>query len=268
MRKAHRPGSSVAALCGALWMLAWCPCAFALNPSLDISQYAHTAWKIRDGFAKGNITAIAQTPDGYLWLGTEFGLLRFDGVRNVPWQPPPDQHLPSDYIFGLLAGRDGTLWIATQRGLASWKGGILTQHAALSEQVIYPLIEDREGTVWAGVIASRRGRLCAIRFGAVQCHGQDGSFGSGVFAIHEDRNGNLWVGGETGLWRWKPGPPEFYPMPGEPNGIQGLTEDDAGALVFVSYSGIKRIVNGKVEQYPFPDALGKLRVKTLFRDRD
>src|SRR5215472_10767236 len=67
----------------------------ALDPSLDISQYAHTAWKVRDGFTKGAIYAIAQTPDGYLWLGTEFGLFRFDGVRTVSWQPPPDQDLPA-----------------------------------------------------------------------------------------------------------------------------------------------------------------------------
>ena len=61
-------------------MLAWPPCAFALDPSLDVSLYAHTTWKIREGFAKGAITSIAQTPDGYIWLGTNFGLLRFDGV--------------------------------------------------------------------------------------------------------------------------------------------------------------------------------------------
>ena len=64
-------------------LLACCPCAFALAPSLDINQYAHTAWKVREGFSKGVISSIAQTPDGYLWLGTEFGLLRFDGVRSV-----------------------------------------------------------------------------------------------------------------------------------------------------------------------------------------
>jgi ligand-binding sensor domain-containing protein len=62
------------------------PCAFALNPALDISQYAHTEWKVREGFSKGIISAITQTPDRYLWLGTEFDLVRFDGVRNVPWQ--------------------------------------------------------------------------------------------------------------------------------------------------------------------------------------
>jgi hypothetical protein len=49
-------------------LLAGSPCSFALNPALNVSQYAHTAWKIRDGFSKGLIISIAQTPDGYLWL--------------------------------------------------------------------------------------------------------------------------------------------------------------------------------------------------------
>src|SRR5258706_15930577 len=88
-------------------LLAWSPCASALNPSLDINQYAHTAWTIRDGFFKGTIRAIAQTPDGYLWLGTEFGLLRFDGVRRVAWQPPAGGKLPSNSILSLLASHDG-----------------------------------------------------------------------------------------------------------------------------------------------------------------
>src|SRR6516164_7420198 len=132
-------------------VLAWCPGAWALDPALDVSQYAHTAWKIREGFTKGTIVSIAQTPDGYLWLGTEFGLLRFDGVRNVPWQPPPGQHLPSTQIWSLLAVRDGS----------------------------------------------------------VQCYGEDGTFGHGVFGLYADSKGNLWAGVSYGLWRWKPGPPEF-----------------------------------------------------------
>jgi ligand-binding sensor domain-containing protein len=72
-------------------LLACCRCAFALDPSLDVSQYAHTSWKIRDGFSKGAIHTIAQTPDGYLWLGTEFGLLRFGvnrGARAGHWGLP------------------------------------------------------------------------------------------------------------------------------------------------------------------------------------
>src|ERR1700681_5009989 len=127
-----------AALAGTL--LAWGPCAVALNPELDVSQYAHTAWKIRDGFSKGPIISIVQTPDGYLWLGTEFGLLRFDGVRSVPWQPPAGQHFHSNYIRSLLATRDGRLWIGTAEGLASWKDGKLTHYAELAGQIVDALL--------------------------------------------------------------------------------------------------------------------------------
>ena len=63
----------------------------ALDPSLDVSQYGHTAWTARDGFSVGAVFAMAQTPDGYLWLGSEFGLFRFDGIHAVSWRPPPGQ---------------------------------------------------------------------------------------------------------------------------------------------------------------------------------
>src|SRR4030095_9377217 len=78
------------------------PPALALNPSLEVSQYAHSAWTTRDGFSLGNIYAIAQTPDGYLWFGTEFGLVRFDGVRSIPWQPPAGQPLSDKNINAML----------------------------------------------------------------------------------------------------------------------------------------------------------------------
>src|SRR6266436_6911985 len=125
------------------------PVAWALDPSLDVSQYAHTAWKVRDGFTKGSIFAIAQTPDGYLWLGTELGLLRFDGVRSVPWQPPPGQSLPHRWIRSLYVARDGTLWIGTLAGLASWKAGTLRRYPEVRGGV-NAILEDRGGTVWAG----------------------------------------------------------------------------------------------------------------------
>src|SRR5271155_2468476 len=95
----------------AVVLLACCRCATALNPSLDINQYAHNAWTVRDGFFKSRISSIAQTPDGYLWLRPASPPLRFDGVRSVPWQPPAGEPLPSSYIRRLLAARDGRLWI-------------------------------------------------------------------------------------------------------------------------------------------------------------
>ena len=104
------------------------PGALALDPALQLSQYAHTAWTVRDGVFKGNIYAMAQTPDGYLWLGSEFGLYRFDGVRSIPWHPPEGQRLPEQNINSLLVTRDGTLWIGTFAGLATLRGGTLTLH--------------------------------------------------------------------------------------------------------------------------------------------
>src|SRR5215469_7718876 len=184
--RAHGRGRVVAAAMGIVLagtLLALCPCAKALDPSLDASQYAHTAWKTHDGFAKGYIRGIAQTPDGYLWLGTESGLLRFDGVRPTPWQPPPGQHLPDNFIWSLLAARDGTLWIGTSKGLASWKDRKLTQYPELAGQYIFKILEDSEGTIWAGGGGIPTGRLFAIQSGRVQSYGADGAFGHGVFNL-------------------------------------------------------------------------------------
>jgi signal transduction histidine kinase/ligand-binding sensor domain-containing protein len=245
-----------------------CACAFALDPALDISQYAHTPWKILKGFNKGAIYSIAQTSDGYLWLGTPFGLLRFDGVRTVPWYPPRGQRLPVGTIRSLLASRDGTLWIGAS-GLASWKNGRLTQYPDLAGRLISTLVEDREGTLWVGTIgAPPTGRLCAIRGGRAQCYGDDGGLGPGVLALYEDHKGSLWAGVKDGLWRWKPGPPKFYSLPGESDGIQALAEDADGALLVGWNGAIYRFVDGKTEAYSMRGASSKFRAIRLLRDRD
>src|SRR5215813_5603875 len=248
-------------------LLAWCPRAWALNPELQVSQYAHTAWKIRDGFTKGTIWTIAQTPDGYLWLGTEFGLVRFDGVRAVPWQPPGEQ-LPSSRVSSLLTAHDGTLWIGTEKGLASWKNGKFSLYPAVGDQAIFALVQDREGTVWVGgYTLPPPGKLCAIRNGIVQCYGEDGTFGNGVTGTFEDRKGNLWVGADGGLWRWKPGPPKFYSLP-DISGIQALAEDVDGTLLVGWKRGIWRFVDGKTEAYPPTSRLMPSAITRLIRDRD
>jgi ligand-binding sensor domain-containing protein/signal transduction histidine kinase len=248
-------------------LLACCPSTFALNPELDVSQYAHTSWKVRDGFANSLISSIAQTPDGYLWLGTEFGLYRFDGVRNLLWQPPAQQQLPSNWIFTLHVSRDGTLWIGTAKGLASLKDGKLTHYQEVAGRYIFKVLEDREGFVWVSGGAVPSGRLCAIRTGNVQCFGDDGSLGRAVFNLYEDSKGNLWAGVKDGLWRWKPGPPKFYPLAGEPDGIQCLGEDDDGTLLVGWNSGIHKFIDGKTEAYPVPNRVGPIRGRRMLRDR-
>jgi signal transduction histidine kinase/ligand-binding sensor domain-containing protein len=255
----------------------------ALDPSLDVSQYAHTAWTLRDGFSLGNIYAMAQTPDGRLWLGGEFGLFRFDGVRSIAWQPPVGQHLPDKGIFSgiysLLVTRDGTVWIGTFAGLVTWSGGKLTRYTELDGLYVTSLLEDREGTVWAGILGgslgTRAGRLCAMRNGSTQCYGEDGAFGSFVWGLYEDSTGTLWAGAESGLWRWKPGPPSRYATPGMR--ISDLSKTyDGRVLIAMTRAGLKQVVGNKVESYPIRGAINRNAVlpdrdvdsNKLLRDRD
>jgi signal transduction histidine kinase/ligand-binding sensor domain-containing protein len=241
--------------------------ASALDPAFDVSQYAHTAWIFREGFAQAPVTSIAQTPDGYLWLGTEFGLLRFDGVRSVPWQPPGNEHLPNSWIRSLLAARDGTLWIGTLTGLASWMDGKLTQYPELAGHSVNALLADREGTVWAAGYAGPAGTLCAVKNGHAQCDGN--GFGQWVGSLYEDRGGTLWATAQTGLWRWRPGAPKHYPMPGSAiSSSQALNEDDNGRLQIAAQDGIRQLVEGKAVAYPLPVARSGFKPERLLRDRD
>ena len=142
-----KPALALLTLC-TLNGLVWSPPVLALDPSLDVTQYAHTDWTFRNGFLNGTVYAFAQTPDGYLWLGTQSGVVRFDGVRAVPLPVAPGQQFPSTSVGALLTARDGTLWIGTLGGLVSWKNGQLTTYPALAQQSVIALLERRDGTVW------------------------------------------------------------------------------------------------------------------------
>ena len=93
----------------------------ALEPTQSIAQYAHSVWSRENGHLPARVRALAQTPDGRLWIGTDDGLLRFDGVRFQPWKPPASQQLTSEFINALAPARDGSLWIGTRQGLSHWK---------------------------------------------------------------------------------------------------------------------------------------------------
>jgi signal transduction histidine kinase len=239
--------------------------ALGLDPSLDVNQYAHTAWTVRDGFSLGNIYAMTQAPDGYLWLGTEFGPVRFDGVHSIPWQPPAGQQLPNVNINSLLVTRDGTLWIGTFNGLAGLSGGKLTQVREIGEQFVASLFEDSAGTVWIGTMGNtgRLGRLYAMQGGRVQRYGEGLDFGRAVWALYEDSSGNLWAAAQSGLWRIKPGPPRQYRTRRE---LVGLNRADDGRLLVAMYeAGLLQLAGDKLELYPVRDASHSNRP---MRDRD
>ena len=231
---------------------ALCPCAFALNPSLDVGQYAHNTWTSRDGFSVGNIFCMAQTRDGYLWLGGEFGLFRFDGVRAVPWQPPAGQELPEKFAFQLVSTRDGTLWIGTFSGLASWDGVKLTRHPELADRFVQSLFADHEGTVWVGTRGGvgSYARLCAMRRGSSQCFGDDGALGKTIWTISEDRSGVLRIGSDSGIWRWKPGPPRRETT--ELRDVSGLVETEDRHILASTFGGGLMQLEERVGAHPVP----------------
>jgi PAS domain S-box-containing protein len=183
------------------------PRALALDPDRRISQYGHTVWRIQDG-AISPPTNIAQTTDGFLWITTAQGLMRFDGVRFMPWQPPQGQNLPGTHFSALLGSRDGSLWIGTTRGLARWKDGQLRTYTDLEHPApIFEIMEDDSGTIWATRYGqyAREAPLCSISGETLHCFGKkDGiPVGYGLGLTH-DSEGNIWFGSKV-LVRWRPG---------------------------------------------------------------
>ena len=248
---------------------AWSPRASALDPVLDASQYGHTAWRVREGFSRGSITSFAQTPDGYLWLGTTSGLLRFDGVRTVPWQPPVGSSLPDDHVRAMLAARDGTLWIGTLRGLASWSGGKLVTYPRFNDLFVNGLVEDRDDTVWVSAASPGHGLLCSIRLGKPECAGEDGGLEAHVTSLYEDSNGALWAAGADRVWRWKPGPPQAYPVPGGMVGsLQDVSEAATRTVLLLTRDGIRQIVGNRIEPFPLASMPRSARPTRVLRDRD
>jgi ligand-binding sensor domain-containing protein len=184
----------------------------ALDPDRRISQYAHTAWRIQDGLIS-RPGVIAQTTDGYIWIGTSSGLVRFDGVRFVPWLAPKGQSLPSGTFSALLGAHDGSLWIGTAGGLSRWTDGqLLTYTNQPGRTGISAIIEDHQGTIWVTRyrVPDGEGPLCRVEGKDLHCYGKaDGiplKYGLG---LAEDDQGNLWMGGNV-LCRWKPGSSRTY----------------------------------------------------------
>jgi ligand-binding sensor domain-containing protein len=175
--------------------------------------------------------------------------------------------------YSLLVSRDGTLWLGTYYGLVSWNGTELTAYPELKEIFVTSLLEARDGTVWAGGLAAGKGQLCEVRKGRAQCHGQDGEFGAFVWSLAEDSSGALWAGADTGLWRFKPGPPRRFALPSR---VGDLLVTDQELLIGMRGAGLWHFVDDRLEPYPIrstvephpliPDTI--INSNKLLKDRD
>lgn len=187
------------ALAAAL-LLGACPLAHALDPALPLRQMVVDTWQAADGLPQNSSTAIVQTEEGYVWIATEEGLARFDGVRFEVHDRERVPELGSNTVNVLCEGRDGTLWIGTNGGgLAKLSGGrfrIFGRSDGLPMATVLCVREDRDGTVWAG---TNGGGLCRLAGDRFEClTSRDGLPGDLVWTLAEDREGGLWVGTSGG----------------------------------------------------------------------
>jgi len=158
-----------------------------------LDDFTVRTWNENDGLSVSRITAIAQDRDGYLWLGTDAGLVKFDGVRFVPVMEIGGVKLPVAPIPALLSASDRSLWIGTvgAYGLARLQNGRVTQYGVdrgLLPGYVVTLLEDHQGVLWAGNASG------LFTFDGARWHQViDPTLeGARILAIHESRDGGVW----------------------------------------------------------------------------
>jgi ligand-binding sensor domain-containing protein len=253
--------------------------AGALDPGRRISQYAHTAWRMQDGAFSGTPHAITQTSDGFVWIGTDAGLVKFDGVRFLPWDPPEGKRLASSNIYSLLGGSDGTLWIGSSAGLTSLKANNLVDFSNARGR-INAILEDHTGKIWVARSRPRgpTGGICQVVGEELRCFGNSNGMALAYAqSLAEDNLGNLWIGSANQLMRWKSGLWNSY-FREELRQYEGLSGVEALAAgedrsLWVGFDkkglGLQRLVQGvrKAPVLPRFDP-SQLQVFALFIDRD
>src|SRR5688572_17692438 len=124
--------------------------AYALDPTKAISQYVHALWDSDKGLPQNSVSAVIQTRDGYIWFGTQEGLVRFDGVRFTIFDTRHGA-IPHNYVTALVEDHDGALWIGTNDGaLTRHVGGRFTIVKPPDSRSITALAELPDGSVWIG----------------------------------------------------------------------------------------------------------------------
>ncbi len=239
----------------------------ALDPHRAISHYSHRVWHTNDGLPQDSVRTIVQTRDGYLWLGTQSGLARFDGVAFTVFNRS-NSALAFDHILTLCASQDGSLWIGTgdSGGLYQrTQDGRFTH--VIPDVIVRSLLEDRDG-LWIGT--QDRG-LLRFQGGTYTTFDDRQGLGPGeVRGLAKDAAGNLWAGVlGSGLYRYQAG--RFVPGPARLSGelVWCLWPSPDGSLwAGTKGGGLLRVQNGSVRRFTTADGLSSDVVLTVSGDRD
>ena len=243
--------------------------AAALAPARELTQYSRQTWTSREGLPQDSIQAITQTEDGYLWLATPAGVLRFDGMR---FEPIGEGRTAPD-VWSLIRGRDGTLWMGTEGGgLLGYRDGqfsVFDEARGLTSPLVRTLVEARDGALWiatdgGGVNRLEMGRLSSIR-------ARDGLPSDRVWSLCEDRRGRLWIGTNgAGLAVLENGHVRAFARSGlyaDPF-VWAIHEDRVGTIWVGTSSGLLRIDAAGTTRFTKRDGLAGDTVRAILTDRD
>lgn len=211
-------------------------------------NYFTRTWQVEQGLPQNKVTAVVQTRDGYLWVGTYNGLTRFDGVRFTVFNDNNTPELHSSRITSLFEAGDGTLWIGTESGdVSQYKDGhfaAVPLHATWSGGKIYAISSDEAGDVW---LMNESGELAQMRGGQILT--PPAGVIAKVVTLTRSTDGEIWVDREGRVSLLKQGrlqpvefpgtTPETYPY------IQGIAASRDGGLWVASNAGIRKWKNGE-----------------------
>jgi diguanylate cyclase (GGDEF)-like protein len=247
--------------------------AWALDPQQPIHRYALAKWDRSTGLPSTSIQALLQTRDGFLWLGTQDGLVRYDGTRFDVFHSREHREIGNNHIKALLEARDGALWFTTMGGgVVRMKEGELqafTSAHGLSSDVARVLIEDRDGAVWVGTEAG----LNRIHDGVVTSWNLGEELGDQVIQdLHVDPAGRLWVASRSGgTCIFADGAcraPELPPGL-ELHHVRALLSGADGSMwVGTEGFGLVHIQGEGFTRYTTQEGLSCVEVTSLLEDRD
>ena len=260
-------------------VLTVCLQSFGLDPRAAITQYAHIAWRVGERGLEASPQSIAQTKDGYLWIGTRHRLYRFEGTQFIPL-PDPAAHTPyvEDTRF-LFAASDGALYVSSRSyGVFRWQDGKLQK---IGTNIFHPgpFAEDSSGTIWfAPGRFENATSICQISQLQEQCAEQGENGLHGPFAsLLLGQGGAQWLGGENRLVYSVPGqPPQEFPLPAKPRTNSKMVVAIASRKDGTIFAGIEDgdeneglvyLRQNKLEDYIVPGLDGrKIKVRSLFAD--
>jgi PAS domain S-box-containing protein len=259
------------ALTANIVLLFWVPGITAKATPSDSAPlslgYRVESWADADGLPSTSIQAILQTRDGYVWLGTQEGLARFDGVRFTVLDEKAAPELARHSISSLFEDPDGRLWVNSDAGLFTVQDGRVRPYAMPggSNPTPSPLLEDHLGRLW---LRAPDG-LSVIQNGRPRAHiTGEGITGDDIQCLYEDRRGTLWAGTTHGLAQVRQNKVERVNLgPGwNALNIAFVAGDDDG-LWLGSDRGMVRIRNGQLTLYSEASGLPAGRLGSVLVDR-